>query len=164
MQLNSCLMLRRVYVAYGDAAAVCLETFRRPSNKLCVLIAYYPSSIPDPSNTFPIGIKVLVHLAGSEIGVTRNPEVLGIQGKRRTVQRQVPRGTIPGGRVDLAYPSYSYEGAEPGFAEHDLEEYNKIAARLSWGRSLDSVRKAFKVEADLEKVWEKHTERKSVSM
>ena len=106
-------------------------------------------------------MKVLVHLAGAEVGVTRNPEVLGIQGKRRTVTRKVPRGTIPGGRVDLAYPSYSYEGVEPGFAEHDLDEYNKIATRLSWARSLDTVRKGFKVEVDLERVWEEHTERES---
>jgi hypothetical protein len=151
-------------IAYGDAAAICLETFRRPSNKLCVLVAYYPSSIPDPNNTFPIGMKVLVHLAGEEIGVTQTKEVLGIQGKRRTVTRQLPRGTIPGGRLKLAYPSYSYEGAEPGFAEHDLEEYNKIAARLSWGRSLDTVRKGFKVEVDLEGVWEEHTERELCSI
>ncbi|KIW03180.1 uncharacterized protein PV09_05407 [Verruconis gallopava] len=145
-------------IAYGDAAAIVLEHFRRPSNKLCGLVAYYPSSIPDPNNQFPIGTKVLVHLAGEEVGVTRAPEVLGIQGKRRTVTRAVPKGSIPGGRLQLAYPSYSYEGAEPGFAEHDLPEYNKIAGRLSWGRSLDTIRKAFKVEVDLERVWEAHTE------
>jgi hypothetical protein len=109
-------------------------------------------------------MKVLVHLAGSEIGVTQTKEVLGIQGKRRTVTRSLPRGTIPGGRLKLAYPSYSYEGAEPGFAEHDLEEYNKIAARLSWSRSLDTVRKGFKVEVDLEGVWEEHTERELCSI
>jgi hypothetical protein len=103
-------------------------------------------------------MKVLVHLAGSEVGVTRAPEVLGIQGKRRTVTRTVPKGSIPGGRLKLAYPSYSYEDAEPGFAEHDLEEWDKIASRLSWGRSLDTVRKAFKVEVDLERVWEEHIE------
>jgi len=105
-------------------------------------------------------MKVLVHLVGEEIDVNRTPELLGIQAKRRTVTRTIPKGTVPGGRLKLAYPSYYYEGVEPGFAEHDLEEYDKIAARLSWSRSLDTVRKGFKVEVDLEKVWEEHTERK----
>jgi hypothetical protein len=105
-------------------------------------------------------MKVLVHLVGEEIDVNRTPEILGIQAKRRTVSRTIPKGTVPGGRLKLAYPSYYYEGVEPGFAEHDLEEYDKIAARLSWSRSLDTVRKGFKVEVDLEKVWEEHTERK----
>lgn len=104
-------------------------------------------------------MKVLVHLAGHEVGVNRNPEVLGIQGKRRTVTKTIPDGTGVGGKLKLAYPSYTYEGAEPGFAEHDLEEYDKVSARLAWSRSLDTVRKAFRAEVDLEKVWEEHLER-----
>jgi len=108
-------------------------------------------------------MKVLVHLAGHEVGVNRNPEVFGIQGKRRTVTKRIPEGTGIGGSLKLAYPSYTYEGAEPGFAEHDLDEYNKIAARLAWSRSLDCVRKAFRAEVDLEKVWEQHVERESYS-
>jgi len=80
-------------------------------------------------------MKVLVHLAGQEIGVNRTPQVLGIQGKRRTITKKLPRGTEPGGMLNLAYPSYKYEDVEPGFAEHDLEEYDKVAARLSWSRS-----------------------------
>ena len=105
-------------------------------------------------------MKVLVHLAGHEIGVNRNREVLGIQGKRRTVTKTIPEGTGIGGSLELAYPSYTYEGAEPGFAEHDLDEYNKVAAGLAWSRSLDCVRKAFRAEVNLEKVWEQHVERK----
>lgn len=139
-----------------------MEIFRRPSAKLCCIVAYYPSSIPDPNRTYPIGVKLCVHLAGSEVGVNRNPEVLGIQGKRRTVTRKLPKGTGTGGLLDLAYPSYKYEGVEPGFAERDLEEYDKVSARLSWGRSLDAVRKAFKAEVNLEKIWEEHTERASM--
>jgi hypothetical protein len=108
-------------------------------------------------------MKVLVHLAGHEIDVNRNREVLGIQGKRRKTTKTIPAGTGIGGSLKLAYPSYTYEGAEPGFAEHDLDEYNKIAAGLAWSRSLDCVRKAFRAEVDLEKVWEQHVERESYS-
>jgi dienelactone hydrolase len=150
-------------VAFGDAAAACLEVFRRNtgSNRLCALVAYYPSSIPDPHSSFPMGIKVLVHLAGHSVGVTRNPEVLGIQGKRRTVTKTIPHGTGTGGSLrKLAYPSYTYEGAEPGFAEHDLEEYRRVEARLAWSRSLKTLRDAFGAEVDLERVWEDHVERK----
>ncbi|KAF2669731.1 NTF2-like protein [Microthyrium microscopicum] len=143
-------------VAYGDAAAACLETFRNPTSRLCALVAYYPSSIPDPQSTFPIGLKVLVHLAGQDVGVTRQHEVLGIQGKRRTTMKKVPEGTGTGGMLKLAYPSFTYDGVEPGFAEHDLEEYDKISERISWGRSLDCVRKAFRTETNLEQVWEDH--------
>jgi hypothetical protein len=147
-------------IAFGDAAAACLETFRQSTARLVVLVAYYPSSIPDPQTTFPMGTKVLVHLAGESVGVTRTREVLGIQGKRRTLTKQIPHGTGTGGLLKLAYPSYTYDGAEPGFAEHDLEEYERVAARIAWARSLDCVRKAFRSEVDLEKVWEEHIGRK----
>jgi hypothetical protein len=143
-------------IAYGDAATACLETFRRTTARLVGLVAYYPSAIPDPQTTFPMGTKVLVHLAGEEVGVTRTGEVLGIQGKRRTITKTIPHGTGTGGMLKLAYPSYTYEGVEPGFAEHDLEEYEKVAAGIAWTRSLDCMRKAFKAEVNLEKVWEEH--------
>jgi hypothetical protein len=135
-----------------------LKTFRRYPSKLCVLVAYYPSSIPDPCTSFPAGIKALVHLASASVSVIRNPEVLGIQGKRRRTTKQTTEGAGNGGRLKLAYPSYTYDDVEPGFAERDLEEFDKVASRISWSRSLDAVRKAFKTEVDLEKVWEDHVE------
>jgi hypothetical protein len=145
--------------AFGDAASACLETFRKPTGKLAVLIAYYPSTITDPFRAFPYGMKVLVHLAGEEVGVTRTQEVLGIQGKRKTVRKSIPEGTGTSGFIKkLAYPSYTYDGVEPGFAEHDLEEYDKVASRIAWTRSLDMVRKAFHAEVDLEKIWDNHVE------
>ncbi|KAF2433443.1 dienelactone hydrolase-like protein [Tothia fuscella] len=147
-------------VAYGDAAAVCLETFRTiQAGKLCVLVAYYPSSIPDPFREFPVNTRVLVHLAGEEVGVTRTQELLGIQGKRKTVRKSIPEGVgISGFIKKLAYPSYAYEGVEPGFAEWDLEEFDKVASRIAWTRSLDAVRKGFRAEVDIEKVWDEHVE------
>lgn len=147
-------------VAFGDAATVCMETFRHNTPKLCALVAYYPSAITDPHMSFPVSMKVLVHLAGDEVGVTRNPEILGIQGKRKTVRKQVDPGKGMGGLLtNLAYPSYTYQDVEPGFAEHDLDEYDKVAERLAWSRSLDIVRKGFGVEVELEKVWENHLDR-----
>lgn len=142
--------------AFGDAATVCLETFRKPTARLKALVAYYPSAIPDPHSSFPIGMKVLVHLAGGEVGVTRNPEMLGIQGKRRTVTKRIPEGTGTGGLLKLAYPSYTYDGVEPGFAEWDLDEWDKSAERLAWTRSLDVLRKAFGTEVPMEALWEEH--------
>lgn len=57
------------------------------------------------------------------------------------------------------YKSYSYPEAEPGFAEVDLEEYDKVAAGLAWTRTLAAVRKGFEIEVDLERVWEEHVAR-----
>lgn len=58
------------------------------------------------------------------------------------------------------FHAYSYPQAEPGFAEHDLDQYDKVSAGLAWSRSLESVRRAFEVEVDLEGIWEDHSRRK----
>ena len=55
------------------------------------------------------------------------------------------------------FHSYSYPHAEPGFAEHDLDQFDKVSAGLAWSRSLDLVRKGFEVEVDLESIWEDHS-------
>jgi hypothetical protein len=49
---------------------------------------------------------------------------------------------------------YVYAGVDPGFAEHDLDEYDRVAAGLAWTRSLGAVRKGFKISVDLEGVRE----------
>lgn len=54
---------------------------------------------------------------------------------------------------------YSYPGVESGFAEEDLEQYDKISASLAWSRSLAALRKAFGIEVDLEKIWDDHMAR-----
>jgi hypothetical protein len=124
-----------------------------------VLVAYYPSAIPDPFREMPVNMRVLVHLAGEEVGVTRTTEILGIQGKRKTVRKSIPEGVGTSGFIKkLAYPAYAYEGVEPGFAEHDLEEFDKVAWGLAWTRSLDAVRKGFRAEVDIERVWDDHVE------
>lgn len=115
-------------IAYGDAAAVCLDVHIKPMPHLCALVCYYPTTIPSPKTKYPPHLQLTVHLAASQ-------------------------GFAP------AFPSYTYQGVQPGFAEHDLEEYNKVAAGLAWTRTLGAVRKGFKIDVDLEEVWEKHVAR-----
>ncbi|KAL8930761.1 MAG: hypothetical protein Q9208_000302 [Pyrenodesmia sp. 3 TL-2023] len=55
------------------------------------------------------------------------------------------------------FHSYSYPQAEPGFAEHDLDQFDKVSAGLAWTRSLELVRKGFDIEVDLEGIWEDHS-------
>lgn len=59
-----------------------------------------------------------------------------------------------GGTLRIAYPAYTYDNAEPGFTEHDLDEYERVSAELAWSRTLDVIRRAFRRDADLEKAWE----------
>lgn len=58
------------------------------------------------------------------------------------------------------YKSYGYPEAESGFAEADLDEYDKVSAGLAWTRTLGTVRKGFEMEIDIENVWEKHVARR----
>ncbi|KXH43473.1 dienelactone hydrolase [Colletotrichum salicis] len=151
-------------VAYGDAAAACLEYYHvmdnKPEFKLGLLIAYYPTAIPDPKGHFPSSISALVHLAaGEEIGVTKQSQMVGIQGKRRTTRKKVESGMGIGGILQLAYPTYTYD-AEPGFAEHDLDEYHQVSAELAWSRSLGAARKAFNNHIDMEFVLEQNVQGK----
>lgn len=58
-----------------------------------------------------------------------------------------------------AFNNYVYQDVQPGFAEHDLDEYDKVSASLAWTRTLAALRKGFKIEVDLEKIWEEHVAR-----
>ena len=51
---------------------------------------------------------------------------------------------------------YSYPDVEAGFAEEDLDQYDKVSASLAWSRSLATLRKGFDIEVDLEKIWDDH--------
>lgn len=108
---------------------------------------------------------VLIHLVGNEIGVNRTPEVLGIQGKRKTVRKRVERGMGIGGEMKLDFcQTYKYEGVESGFAEHDLDEYDAIATGLAWSRSLEVVRRAFGMRIDVERIRDQHIDREESNM
>ena len=112
-----------------------------------------------------MGTAVLMHLAGGDIGVRRNQELLGIQGKRKTVRKRIARGLGVGGEMKLGCECYKYEGVEPGFAEHDLEDYDPIAEDLAWGRTLKVLREAFGIKVDIEGIRDRHAEdvRRNVS-
>ncbi|KAL7781561.1 hypothetical protein V8C37DRAFT_398153 [Trichoderma ceciliae] len=151
-------------VAYGDAATTCLEHYHimdnNPDLKLRLLIAYYPTAIPDPKSHFPNNVSALVHLiTGEDVGITKQTQMIGIQGKRRTTRRTIQPGIGTGGLLHLSYPSYTYQ-APPGFAEHDLDEYDIICADLAWSRSLAAARRAFRQTVDLEQVWEENVQGK----
>lgn len=55
-----------------------------------------------------------------------------------------------------SYKYYAYEGVEPGFAEHDCDEFDSVAASLAWTRTLTAVKQGFKRENNTEEYWEKH--------
>lgn len=56
---------------------------------------------------------------------------------------------------------YSYSGVEAGFAEENVNQFDKVSASLAWSRSLATLRKAFEIEVDLEKIWDNHLARES---
>ncbi|KAJ6115304.1 hypothetical protein N7486_001082 [Penicillium sp. IBT 16267x] len=149
-------------IAFGEAASYCLDYYMKGQNcsRLCCLVAYYPTVIPDTRCRFPLGLEVLVHLAGSNVQVMTVPTALGIQGKKRRTTRPINPGIGTGERLKLAYPTFTYDSAQPGFAENDMEEFNHLAADLAWTRAIQVVRKGFSRHVDLEKRWEDHQEGK----
>jgi hypothetical protein len=139
--------------AFGDAASLILEAHTKPNNPyLVAIVAYYPSAIPAIKTKFPNSVQVLVHLAGDEINVRKTSEVLGIQGKRKSVRKRIDPGFGYGQTLEIAYKAYTYSGVEPRFAEHDLEEYDAVAAGVAFSRSTATVRKGFRIENDIEAV------------
>ncbi|GAP90366.1 putative dienelactone hydrolase [Rosellinia necatrix] len=160
-------------VAFGEAAALCLEFFHRADHttdaRLACLVAYYPGRVPDVRGAFPGGVRALAHLSSDEeIAVVAHSQIAGFQGKRRVVKRRVGRGVgVGGGGVTVggaacAYPCYRYE-APAGFAERDLDEYEPVAADLAWSRSLGAVRAAFRMDVDLEGVVDRNMEGKFIA-
>lgn len=58
---------------------------------------------------------------------------------------------------------YVYPEVQPGFAEEDLDIFDKVSANLAWSRTLATLRKGLEIEVDLERIWENHTEREALS-
>jgi hypothetical protein len=113
-------------IAFGSAATACLDFYAEQQPHCAALVAYYPTGISNPLIKFPRGMRTATHLAAS--------------------QNFAPAWTN----------CYTYEAVLPGFAERDLEEYDRVAAELAWSRTLGVLRAAFEVEAHLERVWEEH--------
>ncbi|KAI9720661.1 MAG: hypothetical protein M1812_002841 [Candelaria pacifica] len=116
-------------VAYGEAASYALHIAQKPLPKLSTLIAYYPTTLPASSASSPF------------------PPSLAVQVHLAGTQPFSPK-----------YSSYSYPNAEPGFAEHDDENFDSVDAGLAWTRALGLVRKGFGIDVkeELESVWEEH--------
>ncbi|KAF2670908.1 carboxymethylenebutenolidase [Microthyrium microscopicum] len=55
------------------------------------------------------------------------------------------------------FPTYVYPEVQDGFAEHDLDMFDAIAADLTWTRSLTAIRKGLGQDADLENVKDSFT-------
>lgn len=152
-------------VAFGDAASFCLEHYHvmdnNPEFKLGLLIAYYPTRIPDPATRFPSSVQVLVHLVGDHVRVVKQSQMVGVQGKRRVVKRALDPGIGIGRTMKMGYPCYHYDAAS-GFAEQDLNEYDRLGADLAWTRSLTAARRAFGMHVHVEWPVEEHTEGESM--
>jgi hypothetical protein len=150
-----------IVTAFGDAASTCLEAYVKSTPRLAALIAYYPSRLPDPQQTtYPMHTTVLVHLVGDMIKIIRTPEVLGIQGKKKIIDKRTGSGAGLGGELKLSFQAYKYPGVEEGFAESDLDEYDAAAAGLAWSRSLGVVRKALRIASDIERIRDEQLDRR----
>lgn len=86
------------------------------------------------------------------------PTVIGLQGKRHRSTKQINPGIGTGERLQIGWPAFTYESAQPGFAEHDLEEFDRLASDLAFSRTLQVLRKAFGKDLDLENRWEEQLE------
>ncbi|RAH82848.1 hypothetical protein BO86DRAFT_408988 [Aspergillus japonicus CBS 114.51] len=153
-------------IAFGDAASFCMDYFLKPTNasRLAALIAYYPTTIPDTRNRYSVQLRVLCHLAGNTVDMVTIPTALGLQGKKKRTTKKINPGIGTGERLNIGWPTFTYASVQPGFAESDLEEYDRLASDLAWSRTLQVLRKAFGKDLDLESRWEEHLEARFFSM
>ncbi len=105
-------------------------------------------------------MRILTHLAGEAIDVITIPTVLGLQGKKKRSTRQINPGIGVGEQLEIGHRAYTYSESEPGFAEVDQDEYNRLDADLAFTRSLEVLRRAYGQDRDLEKPWEEHLQGK----
>lgn len=119
-------------IAFGDAARHALCVAQQSSLPHCVsLICYYPTAVPSPTHKYPASLSLLCHLASIQLFGT------------------------------ASFKTHVYPSTCPGFAESDLEEYDKFAAGLSWGRTLACLRRCFGMVVDLEEVVDEYNKCKS---
>lgn len=97
-------------------------------------------------------------MAGTTVDVTTIPTLVGLQGKKKRRTRQINPGMGTGERLNIGHTAYTYEYVQPGFAEHDLDEYDRLACDLAFSRTLQVLRRGFNKDIDLEERWEEHLE------
>ncbi|KAF2807586.1 NTF2-like protein [Mytilinidion resinicola] len=114
-------------IAYGTAASLVLRAALKPMPRLCALVAYYPSAVPNPRASYPSQLQLVVHLAGRQV--------------------------VP----PTEFKSYRYSRTAPGFAEHAKPEFEGVEAGLAWGRTLGCVQKGFKLDSrtQVENTWDR---------
>lgn len=124
------------------------------------VIAYYPTTIPDPAKTtYPPDMRVLIHLATPDVGIVHTPEILGIQGHPKVVQKSISHGTGVGGELRIGKYAktangppasgcrmFVYPDCVAGFAESDLDDYNSRDMKLAWTRDLALAKSVFGIE------------------
>ncbi|KAF1985741.1 hypothetical protein K402DRAFT_333699 [Aulographum hederae CBS 113979] len=124
-------------LAYGLAASACLTIAEKPLPHCAALICFYPPTIPAVGHKYPSSLNLTVHIAASQTDVIK----LAVEGK-----------VAQGGK------SYIYESTLEGFAEQDLDEWDRVASELSWSRTLAVIRRGFKQDRDFEELAEeKHS-------
>lgn len=120
-------------IAFGEAATHVLSAAQQTSLPHCVsLICYYPIAVPAPMHKYLASLDILCHLASMQ-----------------------PFGAA-------SFKTHVYPDVYPGFAESDLQEYDKFAAGLSWGRTLACLRRGFRIVVDLEEVVDEYNKCKFV--
>ena len=93
---------------------------------LAAAVAYY-GSVPDPADVSKIKAKLLLHYAGLDERINA-----GIPASGRRSRRQGSN-----------YQIYVYEGANHAFNNDTAEaRYNKEAADLAWGRTIEFLKSA----------------------
>lgn len=112
-------------LAYGDAATAVLKIAQKPLPRCSAVVAFYPSVLPTAGYKFPSMLRVQIHVSGQQ--VSPRPET-------------------------CAWQLYRYGKSRVGFAEVDAPAYEQVDAELAFSRALGCVRRAFKMEADIESV------------
>jgi hypothetical protein len=113
-------------VCYGEAGSVVLKVAMKPMHKCCAIIAYYPTTLPDPNHKYPSMLNVTVHVAGLS-------------------QKSPPPEMC-------AWKCYRYERCAVGFADPTARNYSEGDANLAGSRSLIAIRRGSKREVDIEPV------------
>jgi len=100
--------------------------------RLCALVVYYPTKLPDVDPGVPLEAELVV---------------------KSFIHLVVDQELVPG------CPSYTYKDVRVGFAEVGNGAYDRISANLAFTRTLGVVRGGFRIQVDLERIWERHLER-----
>lgn len=165
-----------------------MDFYSKPQPHFAALVCYYPTYLPNPKVSQYISTTSRLHFTSLPSFLPSLHSILTLTyAHLKIVTSQISSsyptnlhllihlsGTQPfapdsstSSSSSSASPhvkSYSYPKALVGFAEHDLETFDKIAAGLAWTRTLATLRTAFKRDRDdgnggLEGVRERYVEK-----